>query len=138
LLEHAEQLSKKGYEYTMEASYVEIYNEQVRDLLKPGADHDEKHKIVSATGGGCPTVSGVEREPVRSVDAAAGLVRRAAAARAVEATQMNAQSSRSHTSSCCTSPEGTRRQGSCSTAALTWWTSRAASARRGRARRASA
>jgi kinesin family protein C1 len=97
VLEHAEQLSKKGYEYTMEASYVEIYNEQVRDLLKPGADHDEKHKIVSAPEGGCPTVSGVEREPVRSVDAAAGLVRRAAAARAVEATQMNAQSSRSHT-----------------------------------------
>ena len=34
---------------------------------------------------------------MESVEAAAGLVRRAAAARAVEATQMNAVSSRSHT-----------------------------------------
>ena len=75
----------------------ELLDQVPEYLLKPGADHDEKHKIVSAPEGGCPTVSGVEREPVRSVDAAAGLVRRAAAARAVEATQMNAQSSRSHT-----------------------------------------
>ena len=44
-----------------------------------------------------PEVSGVQREAVTSVEAAAGLVRRAAAARAVEATQMNAVSSRSHT-----------------------------------------
>jgi len=39
----------------------------------------------------------VQREAVTSVEAAAGLVRRASAARAVEATQMNAVSSRSHT-----------------------------------------
>ena len=97
VLEQAEALKAKGYEYKMEASYVEIYNEQIRDLLRPGADHDEKHAIATAPVGGCPTVSGVERELVTSVDAAAGLVRRAAAARAVEATQMNAQSSRSHT-----------------------------------------
>ena len=40
VLEHAERLKKKGYEYVMEASYVEIYNEQIRVLLQPGADHD--------------------------------------------------------------------------------------------------
>jgi kinesin family protein C1 len=65
----------------MEASYVEIYNEQIRDLLRPGADHDEKLTIAAAPAGGCPTVTGVEREIVDSVDCAAGLVRRAAAAR---------------------------------------------------------
>jgi kinesin family protein C1 len=77
------------------ASYVEIYNEQVRDLLKAGSGHSDKHSIVHVDG--VTEVSGVNREPVESVDAAAGLVRRAAAARAVEATQMNAVSSRSHT-----------------------------------------
>ena len=97
VLDQAAALRAKGYAYTMEASYVEIYNEQIRDLLKPGADHDEKLSIAVAPAGGCPTVTGVEREPVTSADAAADLVRRAAAARAVESTQMNAQSSRSHT-----------------------------------------
>ena len=34
------------------ASYVEIYVEQIRDLLKPGADHDEKLSIAVAPAGG--------------------------------------------------------------------------------------
>ena len=66
-------------EYTIRISFLEIYNEQIRDLLKPGADHDEKLSIAVAPAGGCPTVSGVGREAVPSVDAAADLVRRAAA-----------------------------------------------------------
>jgi kinesin family protein C1 len=93
----AQKYASKGWAFTMEACYVEIYNETVRDLLRPGAAHSEKHTIQSAKPGSCPTVTGVVREAVDSVEAAAGLVRRAAAARAVEATQMNAQSSRSHT-----------------------------------------
>lgn len=81
----------------MEASYVEIYQEKIRDLLRPGSSHSDSHAIQNAPPGGCPLVLGVQREPITSVDAAAGLVRRAAAARAVEATHMNATSSRSHT-----------------------------------------
>ena len=92
----------RGWEYNMEASYVEIYNEMVRDLLSPGSCHSEKHTIISAgsvqnSGPACPQVSGVQRERVTTVDEAQDLVRRAAASRKVEATQMNAQNSRSHT-----------------------------------------
>ena len=97
VLEQAEALRSKGYEYTMEASYVEIYNEQIRDLLCPGSTHSERHSVVNAPEGGCPTVTGVVREEVTSVYEATSLVRRAMKAREVAETEMNANSSRSHT-----------------------------------------
>jgi len=97
VLEQAEALRWKGYEYSIEASYVEIYNEQIRDLLCPGAMHSERHSVVNAPEGGCPAVTGVVREQITSVYEATSLVRRAMSARAVEATEMNAYSSRSHT-----------------------------------------
>lgn len=90
----------RGWEYEMDACFVEIYNEMIRDLLSPGSSHSEKHAIVStqATNGpSCPQVSGVLRERVESVEQVEDLVRRGIAFRAVEATQMNATSSRSHT-----------------------------------------
>jgi kinesin family protein C1 len=85
----------KGWSYKMKASYVEIYNETIRDLLAPGAGHSEAHKIIHENGS--TTISGVNTEIVESVEQAHVLVRKAAAARKVEATQMNAHSSRSHT-----------------------------------------
>ena len=91
-------LEKKGWSYKMEACFIEIYNETVRDLLQPGTAHSQKYSIQNPkSAGGCPFVAGVLREPVDSVEAANSLVRRASAARAVEATQMNDTSSRSHT-----------------------------------------
>ena len=95
IVEASEKNAHKGWKYTMHASYVEIYNEQVRDLLKPGSSHSDKHSIVHRDG--VTEVSGVAREPIDSVDSASSLVRRASAARVVESTNMNAQSSRSHT-----------------------------------------
>jgi kinesin family member C1 len=95
IVQASQQNAHKGWSYTMHASYVEIYNEQVRDLLRPGSDHSDKHSIVHKNG--VTEVSNVQREVVDSVESAAALVRRASAARAVEATQMNAVSSRSHT-----------------------------------------
>ena len=95
IVEASQKNAHKGWSYTMHASYVEIYNEQVRDLLKPGSSHSDKHSIVHKNG--VTEVSGVQREVIDSVESAAALVRRASAARVVEATNMNAQSSRSHT-----------------------------------------
>ena len=95
IVQASQQNVQKGWKYTMHASYVEIYNEQVRDLLRPGSDHSDKHTIVHKNG--VTEVSNVQRELVDSVESAAALVRRASAARVVEATQMNAVSSRSHT-----------------------------------------
>jgi len=85
----------KGWSYTLKASYVEIYNENIRDLLA-AVPHsaDTTHKIIHENGS--TTISGVTMEIVESVEQASVLVRKAAAARKVEATQMNAHSSRSH------------------------------------------
>ena len=96
VVQTAEALKSKGWEYSMEACYIEIYNEGIRDLLQPGTAHSDTYSI-KHNPSGCPTVNNVTREPVPNVAAAADLVRRAAAVRTVEATQMNSQSSRSHT-----------------------------------------
>ena len=96
VIQTADALKSKGWEYSMQACYIEIYNETIRDLLQPGTAHSDSYSI-KHNPSGCPTVNNVTREPVPNVEAAADLVRRAAAVRTVEATQMNAQSSRSHT-----------------------------------------
>ena len=99
----------RGWVYEMEVSYVEIYNEQVRDLLADGP-------APAAEGGdvkpqkpaslevrrdpktGRVYVDGCTRTPVDPADEAAvdGLMSVAASHRCVAATDMNAVSSRSH------------------------------------------
>jgi kinesin family member C1 len=99
ILAAAGRLADQGWEYALEAAYVEVYNETLRDLL---GDKDGKGRIADtnaiqhAPNGGHTTVLGATRVPIASDEDAAALVRRAAAARVTESTAMNAASSRSH------------------------------------------
>jgi kinesin family member 5 len=86
-------LSSPGtIEYTVRVSYMEIYMERIRDLLAPQNDnlpvHEEKNRGVY--------VKGLLEIYVSSVQEVYEVMRRGGNARAVAATNMNQESSRSH------------------------------------------
>ncbi|OCK82299.1 kinesin-domain-containing protein [Lepidopterella palustris CBS 459.81] len=86
-------LSSPGnIEYTVRVSYMEIYMERIRDLLAPQNDnlpvHEEKNRGVY--------VKGLLEIYVSSVPEVYEVMRRGGMARAVAATNMNQESSRSH------------------------------------------
>ncbi|KAI9833756.1 MAG: Kinesin heavy chain [Sarea resinae] len=84
--------SPGNIEYTVRVSYMEIYMERIRDLLAPQNDnlpvHEEKNRGVY--------VKGLLEIYVSSVQEVYEVMRRGDAARAVAATNMNQESSRSH------------------------------------------
>ncbi|KAG5916680.1 Kinesin heavy chain [Claviceps capensis] len=84
--------SPSTIEYTVRVSYMEIYMERIRDLLAPQNDnlpvHEEKHRGVY--------VKGLLEIYVSSVQEVYEVMRRGGNARAVAATNMNQESSRSH------------------------------------------
>ncbi|KAH7149941.1 P-loop containing nucleoside triphosphate hydrolase protein [Dactylonectria estremocensis] len=79
-------------EYTVRVSYMEIYMEKIRDLLAPQNDnlpvHEEKNRGVY--------VKGLLEIYVSSVQEVYEVMKRGGNARAVAATNMNQESSRSH------------------------------------------
>ena len=84
--------SPGNIEYTVRVSYMEIYMERIRDLLAPQNDnlpvHEEKSRGVY--------VKGLLEIYVSSVQEVYEVMRRGGAARATAATNMNQESSRSH------------------------------------------
>lgn len=84
--------SPGNIEYTVRVSYMEIYMERIRDLLQPQNDnlpvHEEKSRGVY--------VKGLLEVYVSSEEEVYEVLRRGGSARAVSATNMNAESSRSH------------------------------------------
>lgn len=84
--------SPSTIEYTVRVSYMEIYMEKIRDLLAPQNDnlpiHEEKNRGIY--------VKGLLEIYVSSVQEVYEVMRRGGSARMVSATNMNAESSRSH------------------------------------------
>ncbi|KAI8466954.1 MAG: kinesin-domain-containing protein [Monoraphidium minutum] len=103
ILGRVEALEAQEWSYSLGASFIEVYNNTLRDLLADGAARNpEAGRITDAnaikhdTSGGHTTVAGACRVAVSGAGHAAELVRRAAEARACGETAMNAASSRSH------------------------------------------
>ncbi|CAL8582817.1 hypothetical protein XPA_008461 [Xanthoria parietina] len=83
----------KNLTYTVEVSYLEIYNEKVRDLLNPSTKGNLKVREHPSTG---PYVEDLAKLVVRSFPEIQQLMDEGNKARTVAATSMNDTSSRSH------------------------------------------
>ncbi|KAK2883835.1 hypothetical protein Q8A67_017472 [Cirrhinus molitorella] len=88
------QEQREGESFTVEVSYMEIYNEKVRDLLDPKGSRQalrvREHKVLG------PYVDGLSRLAVTSYKDIESLMSEGNKSRTVAATNMNEESSRSH------------------------------------------
>jgi kinesin family protein C1 len=95
------ELGKQGWTYSMEVSFLEIYNETIRDLLHSAGDNkdstDMKYELKRDSNGDT-RVSNMSRIKVElgNMDQVEKLMEVAAKTRSTSRTDMNAQSSRSH------------------------------------------
>ncbi|XP_067137025.1 kinesin-like protein KIF21A isoform X2 [Centruroides vittatus] len=98
-----EEAKEKGMippEFKINAQFMELYNEEILDLLDAARDPEQKGKkshikIHEDATGGIYTV-GVITQPVTSVEETRRCLRMGALSRTTASTQMNSQSSRSH------------------------------------------
>ncbi|XP_027896616.1 kinesin-like protein KIF13B isoform X2 [Xiphophorus couchianus] len=88
------QEAREGETFTVEVSYMEIYNEKVRDLLDPKGSRQalrvREHNVFG------PYVDGLSRLAVASYKDIESLMSEGNKSRTVAATNMNEESSRSH------------------------------------------
>lgn len=91
-------LEEKSWRYTMEGSFVEVYNEELRDLLTPAKEVDGKKKIEIRHDEARKqtTVTNVKTVRLDTADKVEVMLRQAQNNRSVAATKANERSSRSH------------------------------------------
>ena len=80
--------------FSVSVSYLELYREDLRDLLRPAAN--QKSLPMRENDRGEVFVAGLHRESVTSVDDVLRMLERGSMCRSVGATLMNVTSSRSH------------------------------------------
>ncbi|XP_029354961.1 kinesin-like protein KIF13B isoform X1 [Echeneis naucrates] len=94
LFDRTQKEQREEESFTVEVSYMEIYNEKVRDLLDPKGGRQtlrvREHKVLG------PYVDGLSRLAVASYKDIESLMSEGNKSRTVAATNMNEESSRSH------------------------------------------
>lgn len=90
-------LEDKGWTYTMEGSFVEVYNENLNDLLGKAEEMDKKKHEIRHDMQKCKTtITDITTVRLDSPEMVDSILRRAATNRTVAATKINERSSRSH------------------------------------------
>ncbi|KIY02206.1 uncharacterized protein Z520_02344 [Fonsecaea multimorphosa CBS 102226] len=93
----SKELESRGWRYTMEGSFVEVYNEELRDLLGKDSDNNnKKHQILHDSTTCETTITDVTTVNLDSQDKVEGILAQAMSRRSVAATKANERSSRSH------------------------------------------
>jgi len=90
------QLKEKSWTYTMEGSFVEVYNEELHDLLTPASEGKKKLEIRHDDVRKQTTVVNCKTVELDSADKVEMMLRQAQNNRSVAATKANERSSRSH------------------------------------------
>uniref|UniRef100_A0A673HCT0 Kinesin-like protein n=1 Tax=Sinocyclocheilus rhinocerous TaxID=307959 RepID=A0A673HCT0_9TELE len=92
-----EKLSNNGTEFSVKVSLLEIYNEELFDLLSPAPDVTERLQLFDdPRNKRGVTIKGLEEITVHNKDEVYQILERGAAKRKTASTLMNAYSSRSH------------------------------------------
>ncbi|KDP35584.1 hypothetical protein JCGZ_09022 [Jatropha curcas] len=95
-------LEAQNADYSMKVTFLELYNEEITDLLAPEdnvrSTEDRQKKPISLMedGKGCVVVRGLEEEAVYSANEIYSLLERGASKRRTADTLLNKRSSRSH------------------------------------------
>ena len=93
----AKSLEEKGWRYKMEGSFIEVYNENLNDLLGKAEEIDKKkHEIKHDLQKGKTTITNIETVELADPNKVKSILSRASSNRSVAATQANERSSRSH------------------------------------------
>ena len=93
----AKSLEDKGWKYSMEGSFIEVYNENLNDLLGKADDFDKKKHEIRHDMQNCKTtitdITTVDLDTPNKVET---ILHQASTNRSVAATKANERSSRSH------------------------------------------
>ncbi|KAF5838673.1 kinesin-like protein [Dunaliella salina] len=95
IFDTSRKLGSQGWSFNMQASMLEIYNEEYRDLLTRARRDDKKHQVIHNQDGST-TVTELTTIDVSTPEKVDALLSEAMNKRTVGCTALNEQSSRSH------------------------------------------
>eukprot|EP00941_MAST-03F_sp_MAST-3F-sp1_P003664 g3664.t1 len=98
VLKTAAKLRLQGWKYELNVTFLEIYNEVIRDLLRDKSEEGKSSVVhaIKTDKNGHKSVTQLKHVPLEREEQVASLLKKANDLRSISSTAMNSQSSRSH------------------------------------------